>query len=102
MSGEINLRLSEVNADQYGALDLASRECTTLRAELAAIRAQEPMIDGKELWLWQNGDHMLAFEHLYPCFSPGGDPMTLGKPFGKAVFKVSHDRSNGITKKGEQ
>lgn len=36
-------RLSEVNADQYGALDLASRECTTLRAELAAIRAQEPV-----------------------------------------------------------
>ena len=36
-------RLSEVNADQYGALDLASRECTALRAELAAIRAQEPV-----------------------------------------------------------
>ena len=36
-------RLREVNAEQYGALDLAARECTTLRAELAAIRAQEPV-----------------------------------------------------------
>jgi len=51
------------------------------------------MQDETTLWLWKNGDHYLAFEHLYPCFTPGGDPMTLGEPFGRAVFKVSHDRA---------
>jgi hypothetical protein len=49
--------------------------------------------DGQTLWLWQNGDHMLAFTHLYPCFTPGGDPMTLGEPVGRAVFKASYDRA---------
>lgn len=48
--------------------------------------------DGEQLWLWQNGDHFLAFRHLYPCYSPGGDPMTLGEPFGRAIFKHSHNR----------
>jgi hypothetical protein len=48
---------------------------------------------GEKLWLWKNGDHFLAFRHLYPCFTPGGDPMTLGEPVGYAVFKESHDRS---------
>lgn len=81
----------------------ARSQPTTEESSVVAVAqpAREPMIDGKELWLWQNGDHMLAFEHLYPCFAPGGDPMTLGKPFGKAVFRVSHDRSNGITQGGK-
>lgn len=48
--------------------------------------------DGEQLWLWQNGDHFLAFRHLYPCYSPNGDPMTLGEPFGRAIFKHSHNR----------
>lgn len=48
--------------------------------------------DSEQLWMWQNGDHFLAFRHLYPCFSPGGDPMTLGEPFGRAIFKHSHNR----------
>lgn len=48
--------------------------------------------DGEQLWLWRNGDHFLAFRHLYPCYSPGGDPMTLGEPFGRAIFKHSHNR----------
>ncbi|WP_428414442.1 hypothetical protein [Methylibium sp.] len=51
-----------------------------------------PLGDGEQLWMWQNGDHFLAFRHLYPCFSPGGDPMTLGEPFGRAIFKHSHNR----------
>lgn len=48
--------------------------------------------DGEQLWLWRNGDHFLAFRHLYPCYSPNGDPMTLGEPFGRAIFKHSHNR----------
>lgn len=44
------------------------------------------------LWLWKNGDHFLAFRHLYPCFTQGGDPMTLGEPFGRAVLRHSHNR----------
>lgn len=48
---------------------------------------------GEKVWLWKNGDHYLAYKHLYPCFEPGGDPMTLGEPVGYAVFRESHDRS---------
>lgn len=48
--------------------------------------------NGDTLWLWKNGDHYLAFKHLYPCFEPAGDPMTLGQPFGRAEFRASHDR----------
>lgn len=49
--------------------------------------------DGMQFWLWKNGDHFLAFTHLYPCFTPGGDPMVLGEPVGRALFRRSHDRS---------
>jgi|SRR5689334_7652109 len=49
--------------------------------------------DGYKLWLWKNGDHFLAFTNPYPCFTPGGDPMTLGEPAGVAVFRESHERS---------
>jgi hypothetical protein len=49
----------------------------------------------QRLWLWRNGDHFLAFEHLYPCFTPGGDPMTLGEPVGYAIVKRSFDRAAG-------
>lgn len=42
----------------------------------------------RELWLWRNGDHFLAFDNEFPCH-PNGDPMTLGEPVGKAVFQVS-------------
>lgn len=49
--------------------------------------------DGMQFWLWKNGDHFLAFTHLYPCFTPGGDPMVLGEPVGRAVFRRSFDRS---------
>ena len=55
--------------------------------------AAVPLTDGDELWLWRNGDHLLAFRHLYPCYSPGGDPMTLGEPVARAVFRSSHDRA---------
>ena len=61
----------------------------------AAPKALAPLTDEQELWLWQNGDHMLAFKHLYPCFTEGGDPMTLGEPVARAIFKTSHDRSGG-------
>ena len=63
-----------------------------LRAALAQPQA-EPVDNDDVLWLWKNGDHMLAFRHLYPCYSPGGDPMTLGEPCGKAIFRHSHDRA---------
>lgn len=67
-----------------------------LQAKLdAAPKALAPLTDEQELWLWQNGDHMLAFKHLYPCFTEGGDPMTLGEPVARAIFKTSHDRSGG-------
>lgn len=74
---------------------------------VAAIATQPaqavPLKDGAELWLWKNGDHFLAFTHLYPCFTPGGDPMVLGEPAGRAVYRVSHDRAaHGIAPKAAQ
>jgi hypothetical protein len=50
-------------------------------------------VAGEKLWLWKNGDHYLAYRHLYPCFTPGGDPMTLGEPVGYALIRESHDRA---------
>lgn len=69
-------------------------ECSIEAWERArsALSGYQPT-EGEKLWLWKNGDHFLAFRHLYPCFEPGGDPMTLGEPVGYAVFKGSHDRS---------
>lgn len=58
------------------------------------------MRDGYKLWLWRNGDHYLAFTHLYPCFTPGGDPMTLGEPTGVAIFRESHDRATKASTAG--
>jgi hypothetical protein len=56
----------------------------------------EPLFRAKhiptKLWLWKNGDQFLAFAHEYPCFEPGGDPMTLGEPAATAIFKTSFDR----------
>lgn len=60
--------------------------------DAAPTPAQPTPEPDETLWLWQNGDHFLAFRNLYPCFSPGGDPMTLGEPFGRAIFKQSHNR----------
>jgi hypothetical protein len=59
----------------------------------AALVAERERANGQKLWLWRNGDHYLAFEHLYPCFTPGGDPMTLGEPVGYALFRKSYDRA---------
>lgn len=61
-------------------------------AFLARREESTPLAPESKLWLWRNGDHFLAFEYLYPCFTPGGDPMTLGEPVGYAVFKRSFDR----------
>jgi len=58
-----------------------------------APQANPDMDSDDVLWLWKDGEHFLAYRHLYPCYSPGGDPMTLGEPFGKAIFRHSHDRS---------
>lgn len=63
------------------------------KAEGEAVAAQVASGEMK-LWLWKNGDHYLAFEHLYPCFTPGGDPMTLGEPAGHAILKHSFDRTS--------
>ena len=63
----------------------------------------EQVVEGVPLWLWKNGEHFLAFKHEFPCFAPGGDPMTLGAPFSQAIFKRSFDRSaNGNTFVGAQ
>jgi hypothetical protein len=66
------------------------------RAALAAKPEAAPpvaMADDTKLWLWKNGDHFLAFTHEYPCFAPGGDPMTLGNPAAIAKFRGSYDRA---------
>ena len=68
----------------------------TLERALAAHDAEAPR-DGESLWIWKNGDHYLVFRHLYPCFEPGGDPMVLGNPVGRAVFKLSFDRATPPT-----
>ena len=48
------------------------------------------MGEEKKLWLWRNGSHEFwAFDNPYPCYEPGGDPMTLGEPCGYAIFKSS-------------
>jgi hypothetical protein len=57
---------------------------------------KSPLLDGTKLWLWKNGDHFLAFDNEYPCFSPGGDPMTLGEPVGTAILKSSFERSRKL------
>lgn len=77
--------------------EATSSACESIyRAMLAAVPAApaaQALTDGDTLWLWRNGDHFLAFRHLYPCYSPGGDPMTLGEPFGRAEFRSSFDRA---------
>lgn len=75
-----------IHTDQFGNTWLQAR------AERAAVPASPN--DGDTLWLWKNGDHFLAFTHLYPCYSPGGDPMTLGEPVARAVFRSSHNRGH--------
>lgn len=60
----------------------------------AAQSGMVPLDNDDVLWLWRDGDKMLAFRHLYPCYSPGGDPMTYGEPWGKAIFRHSHDRAS--------
>lgn len=64
-------------------------------AYAAGVKAMKERFEDKQLWLWRNGDHYLAFEHLYPCYSPGGDPMTLGEPAAVAFFRGSYDRELG-------
>lgn len=54
-------------------------------------RPQPPL----KLWLWKNGDHYWAFQHLYPCHMDGGDPQTLGEPVAYAIFKPSAPPADG-------
>jgi hypothetical protein len=70
------------------------------KADFWRDRAKEfkQVADGQKLWLWQNGDHYLAFAHEYPCYEPTGDPMTLGEPIATALFRRSFDRSQAISK----
>ena len=63
-----------------------------LAGEIKDMQQQEPVADKQILWLWKNGDHYLAFDNLYPCFTQGGDPMTLGEPHFRAIFRKSHSR----------
>jgi hypothetical protein len=49
-------------------------------------------VSGDKLWLWQDGHKLLAYRHEYPCYSPGGDPCTLGEPVAVAEYRESYDR----------
>ena len=84
-------------ATERSAARIAELEAQVKALEVLGAARQQKVENGTELWLWRNGDHMLAFLHLYPCFRPGGDPMTLGEPFGRAIFRESHDRAAPTT-----
>ena len=71
------------------------------RARVAQSGQRAGVVEGTKLWLWKNGDHYLAYRHLYPCYEPGGDPMTLGEPVGYAEFRESHDRAAAPTQQQE-
>jgi hypothetical protein len=60
---------------------------------LQFVAEAQTVTDGTELWLWKNGNHMLAFDNQHPCFEQGGDPMTLGEPVARAIFKSSFGRA---------
>lgn len=79
-------------ADQMHIVGKGLFEKLAALAYSAGAAAMKERFENKQLWLWRNGDHYLAFEHLYPCYSPGGDPMTLGEPAAVAFFRGSHDR----------
>jgi hypothetical protein len=50
-----------------------------------------------KLWLWRNGlIEFWAFDNPYPCY-PNGDPMTLGEPYGYALFKESVNGRPDVT-----
>jgi hypothetical protein len=83
------LRLNWTDRQMNVAQSEAKSAITAIDLALAAPVEQQA---DEPLWLWKNGDHFLAFRHLYPCFTPGGDPMTLGEPFGRAVLRHSHNR----------
>jgi hypothetical protein len=74
-------------------VDAMVRVSNAEKSARAVLAATPAVRNGTRLWLWRNGDHFLAFTHLYPCFSPGGDPMTLGEPAAWAEFRASHDRA---------
>lgn len=69
----------------------AIAEIESLRAKLSEQAKQEPV---EKLWLWKNGDHYLAYEHEYPCYEQGGDPLTVGEPIGYALLKPSFGRES--------
>jgi hypothetical protein len=63
-------------------------------AEAEAALAETP-VSGSRLWLWRNfvdgRPEYWAFDNPYPCEEGGGDPLTLGKPCGWAIFKPSEN-----------
>lgn len=93
--------MSYQQADMEGVVCTVSREAchvaaAILRAQADALASPPPAEPAapadEQLWLWLNGDHFLAFRNLYPCYSPDGDPMTLGEPVGRAILKHSYNR----------
>lgn len=91
-----NEHLREHNALEYQHdFRLFEVVCSYVTKHLDEAHTTPPakVPEGARLWLWRHHDHFLAFTHQYPCFTPGGDPMTLGPPVGYAVFRVSHDRA---------
>ena len=70
-------------------------DCAECVARSARTEPVLPVLDKQMLWLWKNGDHYLAFDNLYPCFTQGGDPMTLGEPAAKAIFRTSFAAAKG-------
>lgn len=51
-----------------------------------------------KVWLWKNfvdgRPEYWAFDNPYPCYTPNGDPMTLGEPCGYAIIKESKLSAN--------
>ena len=59
----------------------------------ASAHAADGLRNGTKLWLWRNGkDTFVAYDNEWPCYSPGGDPMTLGEPAATAEFRSSYTR----------
>lgn len=72
------------------------------RAALKALSERGYVVVPREprrLWLWKNGDHYVAFDHLYPTRLDCGDPSVLGEPAAWATWQPSRgdERDNDPT-----
>jgi len=71
------------------AIERVDAQFNAVRAALEA-RTADAGKAGRKLWLWKNGEREYwAFDNLYPCESPNGDPLIIGEPVGYAIYKQS-------------